>query len=66
MPSYEFLLSHYLQAFDENNNLNSQEQTEKLEGLFTDFLTFVEIMNHLNHAHALNKKEAENFSWEEL
>lgn len=66
MPSSEFLLSHSLQAFDENNNLNSQEQTEKLEGLFTDFLTFVEIMNHLNHAHALNKKEAENFSWEEL
>ena len=66
MPSSEFLLSHSLQAFDEENNLNDQAQVEKLEGLFEDFLTFVTITNQLNHAHAQNTKEAENFSWETI
>ena len=66
MPSSEFLLSHSLQAFDEENNLNNPDQVEKLERLFEDFLTFVTITNQLNHAHAQNKKEAENFSWETI
>ncbi|UJF16007.1 NAD(P)H-dependent oxidoreductase [Jeotgalibaca sp. MA1X17-3] len=66
MPSSEFLLSHSLQAFDKDNNLNNQEHVEKLEELFADFLTFVEITNQLNHAHALNKKAAADFSWEEI
>lgn len=65
MPSSEFLLSNSLQAFDEDTNLLDQEQVEKLDGLFEDFLTFVTITNQLNHAHAQNKKEAANFSWEE-
>jgi len=66
MPSSEFLLSHSLQAFDEENSLNNQEQVEKLEGLFEDFLEFVIITNQLNHSHAQNKKEAANFSWETI
>lgn len=66
MPSSEFLLSHSLQAFDEENSLHNQEQIEKLEGLFEDFLIFVEITHQLNHAHAQNKKEAANFSWETI
>lgn len=66
MPSSEFLLSHSLQAFDEENSLNNPDQVEKLERLFEDFLTFVTITNQLNHAHAQNKKEAENFSWETI
>lgn len=66
MPSSEFLLSHSLQAFDEEGRLNNEEHIEKLEGLFEDFLTFVKITNQLNHAHSINKKEAENFSWEEI
>lgn len=66
MPSSEFLLSHSLQAFDENNNLKDAEQVERLEALFEDFLLFVDITNQLTHAHEQNKKEAENFDWEAL
>lgn len=66
MPSSEFLLSHSLQAFNAEDSLIDVEQVEKLSGLFEDFLTFVTMTNHLNHAHAQNKKEAENFSWETI
>lgn len=65
MPSSEFLLGHSLQAFDEEGNLKDAEQVQQLEGLFADFLTFMEIMKQLNHAHEANKKAAANFSWEE-
>ncbi|MGO4928446.1 NADPH-dependent FMN reductase [Fundicoccus sp. Sow4_D5] len=64
MPSSEFLLSHSLQAFDANGNLVDAENVELLEGLFADFLQFIEIMKQLNHAHAANKAHAENFSWD--
>lgn len=64
MPSSEFLLAHSLQAFDNEKNLFDQDQVKKLEGLFEDFLVFVHMTKQLNHAHAINKKEAENFSWE--
>lgn len=64
MPSSEFLLSHSLQAFDEENNLKDQEQIEKLESLFEDFLAFVEMVNQLTEVHEFNKREAANFSWE--
>ncbi|QQP70132.1 NAD(P)H-dependent oxidoreductase [Carnobacterium sp. CS13] len=66
MPSSEFLLSHSLQAFDEDASLIDFEQIEKLEGLFEDFQIFMDITNQLKSAHAINKKEAESFSWENL
>lgn len=66
MPSSEFLLSHSLQAFDENNNLKDSEQVEKLEILFKDFMIFIDVMKQLDNAHEINKKEVENFSWEKL
>src|SRR5690606_12051762 len=66
MPSSEFLLSHSLQAFDEENNLKNQEQIEKLERLFEDFLAFVEMVNQLTEVHEFNKREAANFSWESI
>lgn len=66
MPSSEYLLSHSLQAFNEEGNLISAEKTEKLENLFEDFLLFVDITNQLIRAHAMNKKEAENFNWGKL
>lgn len=66
MPSSEFLLSHSLQAFDEDLNLKDPEQVERLEELLEDFLTFIDISKQLNHSHNLNKREAENFSWEEI
>lgn len=64
MPSSEFLLGHSLQAFDSEGRLKDEETIKQLEGLFADFMTFVEIMKQLNHAHAENLKAAENFSWE--
>lgn len=64
MPSSEFLLSHSLQAFDADNNLNNPDQVQELEGLFEDFLMFINIMKQLSHAHAAHVKAAENFSWE--
>jgi len=66
MPSSEFLLSHSLQAFDEENKLKDPEQVAELEGLFEDFLIFVELMKKLTHSHQSNKKRAENFSWENI
>ena len=66
MPSSEFLLSHSLQAFNDKGDLISEEITEKLEKLFEDYLFFVEMTNKLMSAHALNKKEAESFSWENI
>lgn len=66
MPSSEFLLSHSLQAFNEDGSLKDEEQIEKLEGLFKDFMIFVDVMKQLGNAHEANKKEVENFSWEML
>lgn len=65
MPGSEFLLSHSLEAFDENNRLKDPETVAQLEGIFADFLTFVDISKQLNQAHASNKQAAANFSWEE-
>lgn len=65
MPSSEYLLSHSLQAFDANGNLISQENVELLEGLFSDFLIFIEITKQLMSAHETNVKEASNYTWED-
>ncbi|MGO3791902.1 MAG: NADPH-dependent FMN reductase [Enterococcus gilvus] len=64
MPSSEYLLSHSLQAFDNQENLVNIDDITRLEGLFQDFLVFVEISKQMTGAHAQNKKEAINFSWE--
>lgn len=66
MPSSEFLLSHSLQAFDEDGKLVDEEQIEKLHNLFLDFKHFVYMTNQLMNAHKQNKKEAEDFSWENI
>ena len=65
MPSSEYLLDHSLQAFDEQGQLISKEKIELLDGLFSDFLTFVEITGKLMEAHAVNVKEADNYTWED-
>lgn len=64
MPSSEFLLGHSLQAFDEEGNLKNVDQIKQLDGLFADFILFMDIMKQLNHAHTENLKAAQNFSWE--
>lgn len=66
MPSSEFLLGHSLQAFDENNLLQDQEMVAKLDGLFADFLTFIEIVSQLQSNRELDQKQAANFSWENI
>ncbi len=66
MPGIEFLLSHSLQAFDDEGNLKEDEQITLLEDNFKDFLMFIDLMAPLNHAHEINKMQAENFSWEDL
>lgn len=65
MPSSEYLLDHSLQAFDEQGQLISKERIELLEGLFSDFLTFVEITGQLMEAHAVNVREADDYTWED-
>ena len=65
MPSSEFLVDHSLQAFDEAGNLTDSEKVERLEQLFTDFETFVEISKHLNASLAANKQLAANYTWED-
>ena len=65
MPSSEYLLDHSLQAFDEQGQLISIEKIELLDGLFSDFLTFVEITGQLMEAHAVKVKEADNYTWED-
>ncbi|MFY8331083.1 NADPH-dependent FMN reductase [Vagococcus carniphilus] len=51
MPSSEFLLSHSLQAFDDEGNLKDQIQIKKLEGLFSDFVLFSEMVKTFNQTH---------------
>lgn len=65
MPSSEYLLDHSLQAFDEHGKLISKEKIELLDGLFSDFLTFVDITGQLTQAHEANLREADNYTWED-
>ena len=62
----EFLLSHSLQAFDKDGNLQDLETVQKLEAIFDDFRLFVKIAGKLSNAQALLRQEAENFDWETL
>ncbi len=63
MPSSEFLLGHSLQAFDEQGQLQEDTQIKRLEGLFADFLQFVEITAQLNRNVAADKEAAAHFNW---
>ncbi|AUI71761.1 NADPH-dependent FMN reductase [Companilactobacillus alimentarius] len=64
MPSSEFLLGHSLQAFDDDGNLKDEKVVKQLDGLFQDFVQFVNISKQLNNANEVNKQKAEEFSWE--
>ncbi|MFV0559076.1 MAG: NADPH-dependent FMN reductase [Enterococcus sp.] len=66
MPSSEYLLAHSLQAFDEHQDLIRQDDIERLDSLFADFLAFIAISKQLVTDHEQNKKKAENFSWENV
>ncbi|MGT2911668.1 NADPH-dependent FMN reductase [Streptococcus cameli] len=62
----EFLLSHSLQAFSPNGELNDIETSQKLDAIFDDFRLFVKMTEKLSNAKELLRKEAENFDWENL
>lgn len=62
----EFLLSHALQAFNDQGELVDLDTISKLEAIFDDFRLFVKITGKLSNAQALLHKEAENFDWESL
>lgn len=56
MPSSEYIVGHSLQAFDEDGNLKEEELVDRLDGLFNDFETFVDVNKNLvyNREHAMN------------
>ncbi|MDQ0221795.1 NADPH-dependent FMN reductase [Streptococcus moroccensis] len=62
----EFLLSHSLQAFNSEGDLNDIETSQKLDAIFDDFRLFVKMTEKLSNAKDLLRKEAENFDWESL
>lgn len=64
MPSSEFLLAHSLQAFDDEGNLKDKDVVKELDGLFQDFLQFVNISKQLNNAEDATKQKAVTFSWD--
>ena len=64
MPSSEFLLGHSLQAFDDDGNLKDKDIVKELDGLFQDFLQFVNISKQLNNAEDATKQKAATFSWD--
>ncbi|KGM36972.1 NADPH-dependent FMN reductase [Streptococcus sinensis] len=62
----EFLLSHSLQAFDQNGDLVDLDVIKKLDAIFDDFRIFVKITDKLRNAQELLRKDAEEFDWENL
>ena len=65
MPD-EFLLSHSLQAFDQNGDLVDLDVIQKLDAIFNDFRVFRK--SQTNYATPKNcfRKDAEEFDWENL
>ncbi|WP_235015837.1 hypothetical protein [Pediococcus acidilactici] len=43
LPSFEYLLEKSLQVFDERGDLIDQTKNAQLDGLFADFLAFLEV-----------------------
>ena len=62
----EFLLSHSLQAFDQNGDLVDLDVIKKLDAIFDDFRIFVKVTEKLRNAQELLRKDAEDFDWEKL
>ena len=56
MPSSEYMVGHSLQAFDDDGNLKEENLVDRLDGLFNDFETFVDVNKNLvyNREHAMN------------
>lgn len=65
MPSSEFLLSHSLQAFNDEGILIDETQTDRLDSLVKDFDEFVDISIQLKNTHNSDLIKMNNFSWDE-
>src|SRR5699024_12715334 len=66
MPSSALLLGNSLQAFDQEGNLVYEDKVEELDGIFEDFLAFIEIIKQLPHSKETMVKAARNFNWENI
>lgn len=66
MPSNEFLLGQSLTAFNEEGELIYKEKVKELEGIFNEFIVFMDLIEQLPTDHASHKKAAQNFSWENI
>lgn len=66
MPSSEFLLGNSLAAFNKAGELVYREKVTELEGIFNEFMVFIELMKQLPVDHQANKRAAETFSWENI
>ena len=62
----EFLLSHSLQAFNNNGDLVDLDVIQKMDAIFDDYRIFVKITEKLRNAQELLRKDAEDFDWENL
>ena len=62
----EFLLSHSLQAFDQNGDLVDLDVIKKLDAIFDDFRIFVKVTEKLRNAQEILRTAAEDFDWEKL
>ena len=62
----EFLLSHSLQAFNNNGDLVDLDVIQKMDAIFDDYRIFVKITEKLRNAKELLRKDAEDFDWENL
>lgn len=47
MPSSEYMVGHSLQAFDDQGRLKEEALVDRLNGLFNDFATFVDVNKNL-------------------
>jgi len=66
MPSSEFLLGHSLEAFDQDGSIIFEEKATELDGIFTDFIVFTDIILELPYSKESMVKAAKNFNWENI
>ena len=64
MPSSEFLLAHSLEAFDQEGQLVFEHKVRELDNIFTNFIQFVEIIQHLPNAREIGEETAAKYIWD--
>lgn len=64
MPSSEFLLAHSMQAFDEEGTLIFEHKVQELDGIFANFLQFVDIIKQLPNKPTISAETAQKYIWD--